>query len=132
MLCVPQRVDNPPVNVSFFPAAYHEPYYESYQEEDFPALFEAQGFSLAYSTVAHFSKVSGTPPACQGAGAPQRLWHTRAPAHLHACREAPRCASACANVQYCTLLQGVSGTPRACQEGGVPVPVLLWRPQCES
>lgn len=41
----------------FFPQAFHEPYYESYQTWNIPAAFEAEGLTLRTETPAFLSKV---------------------------------------------------------------------------
>ena len=54
-----QRGDEPDYDglLTLFPQSYHEPYYESYVDEDFPAIASDYGLSHVRSVKAFISKV---------------------------------------------------------------------------
>jgi SAM-dependent methyltransferase len=43
--------------LEFFPVGFHEPYFSSYLSTDFPALFEAAGFTLEETELAFLTKI---------------------------------------------------------------------------
>lgn len=53
-----QRSDNPDLDqmLEYFPVGFHEPFYNSYQGEDLPALFEDAGFAVEDTRLAFLTK----------------------------------------------------------------------------